>query len=261
MCRIAAYLGPPTPLSGLLGGSLHGLLHQSYAPRRMTVGRLNADGWGVGWFVGESGKPGLLRGKQPIWSDENAETATGAIEAGVILGSVRGASPGLGISVANTMPFMGEGCLFAHNGLIKPWAGPLARALRSRLSLAAEAALRGTTDSEVFFGLVQDRVRDGVEVGRALTDVIGTISVAAEAAGGGFSANAIWADKSSIVAARWARPEPAPSLFLLRHDDRWREGVLIASEPLDDSPGLREIPAGTLLRIDASGIKVESMAI
>jgi glutamine amidotransferase len=49
MCRHLAYLGPPVPLGRLLLDPPHGLLHQSWAPRRQRNGALNADGFGVGW--------------------------------------------------------------------------------------------------------------------------------------------------------------------------------------------------------------------
>ena len=51
MCRHVAYLGPPVPLRELLVDPPHSLLRQSWAPRRQLHGRMNADGFGVGWYA------------------------------------------------------------------------------------------------------------------------------------------------------------------------------------------------------------------
>ncbi len=49
MCRHAAWLGEPRPLSSLIQRPDHGLLKQSYVPRRQRWGTVNADGFGMGW--------------------------------------------------------------------------------------------------------------------------------------------------------------------------------------------------------------------
>ena len=50
MCRLLAYLGPPTTLEALLVDPPHGLAHQAWAPERQLSGTVNADGFGVGWY-------------------------------------------------------------------------------------------------------------------------------------------------------------------------------------------------------------------
>ena len=49
MCRHTAWLGAPTSLQQLLVDPTHGLLRQSWAPRRQRYGTVNADGFGIGW--------------------------------------------------------------------------------------------------------------------------------------------------------------------------------------------------------------------
>jgi len=48
------------------------------------------------------------------------------------------------------------------------------------------------------------------------------------------------------------RPEPgeANTLYYLEDEPRWRNGVLVASEPLDDGPGWHEVGPDTLVRVD-----------
>ena len=50
MCRHIAWLGGPRTLADLLIEPQHSLRVQSYAPRRQAHGRLNGDGWGVGYY-------------------------------------------------------------------------------------------------------------------------------------------------------------------------------------------------------------------
>ena len=46
MCRHLAWLGTSRSVASLVLDPPHGLLVQSYAPRRQQHGRINADGWG-----------------------------------------------------------------------------------------------------------------------------------------------------------------------------------------------------------------------
>ncbi|HBE92200.1 MAG TPA: hypothetical protein DDW55_06595, partial [Gammaproteobacteria bacterium] len=50
MCRLAAYLGPELRLEKLLIEPEHSLVKQSWAPREMLEAKLNADGYGYGWY-------------------------------------------------------------------------------------------------------------------------------------------------------------------------------------------------------------------
>ena len=53
--------GPaPRSLGDLLLEPEHGLLTQSYAPRRQRNGLMNADGWGVGFYAGRPPDAGPL---------------------------------------------------------------------------------------------------------------------------------------------------------------------------------------------------------
>lgn len=258
MCRIAAYLGPPTTLSALLDGSDHGLLVQSYAPREMSVGLLNADGWGVGWFAHESATPGLLKGTLPLWSDENAREAAPAIAAGAILAAVRAASPGLGVSWANTPPYRWNDHLFAHNGRIWPWTPPLIRAIRDRVHPEDEATLRGTTDSEWLGALWRTLLRESGGAAdhpaRGLRDSLRYLHDLTARHGGGVSANLALLSPRELLAARFAEPGPAPSLYVARD---WRGGAVVASEPLDSGPGWEAVPPSSLVRVTAAGVAVE----
>ena len=51
MCRLAAYLGPSLPLNQFLLDPPHSLVHQSWSPREMYYAKMNADGYGFGWYL------------------------------------------------------------------------------------------------------------------------------------------------------------------------------------------------------------------
>ena len=69
MCRHLAWLGAPRSLGGLLLEPEHGLLRQSYAPRRQAHGTMNADGWGAGFYPAGRAGPARWRSGRPLWSD------------------------------------------------------------------------------------------------------------------------------------------------------------------------------------------------
>ena len=47
MCRLTAYAGEPLTADALVFGGTHSLLEQSYVPRELLHGHVNADGYGV----------------------------------------------------------------------------------------------------------------------------------------------------------------------------------------------------------------------
>jgi gamma-glutamyl hercynylcysteine S-oxide hydrolase len=47
----------------------HGLIVQSYAPRRQAHGRMNAGGWGAGFFAAGRPEQARWRSSRPLWAD------------------------------------------------------------------------------------------------------------------------------------------------------------------------------------------------
>ena len=153
MCRIAAYFGPPVRLSALLDETSHGLTDQSRNARQMPDSSIAGDGWGVGWYCPDSGPtPGMIKSILPLWSDENARTATHAVLSGSIVGHIRFASPGIEVCLTNTPLYVLDDHLWTINGMLEPWPGPLSKALRDRLDPDHEADVRGSTDGEMMGG-------------------------------------------------------------------------------------------------------------
>ncbi|MEA3242761.1 MAG: class II glutamine amidotransferase, partial [Pseudomonadota bacterium] len=117
MCRIAAYLGPSITLDRLLTDPPHSLLVQSWAPRELRYAKLNADGYGFGWYP-NAGQPAVYVNPDPIWTDPNLPHLGRALASGLWLASIRSATIGNPVNHANTQPFADNEFLFDHNGLI-----------------------------------------------------------------------------------------------------------------------------------------------
>jgi len=96
VCRHLAWLGAPRSLGELLLEPEHGLLAQSYAPRRQRHGTMNADGWGVGFYAGSRAEPARWRSNRPLWGDASFASVAPVISSGCVLAAVRSATAGLG---------------------------------------------------------------------------------------------------------------------------------------------------------------------
>ena len=107
MCRLLAYLGPPVALADLVYGPEHSLEVQAYAPREMSAGLLNADGFGLAWYDRDRrDAPFAYRNVLPIWNDENLRSLAAYARGSCILGYVRSATPGQRLDYANCQPFV-----------------------------------------------------------------------------------------------------------------------------------------------------------
>lgn len=236
MCRLIAYLGEPVTLSSVLVEPEYSLLRQSYEPRHQVHGRINADGFGVGWYAPDvRALPARYRKPVPMWSDQTFANIAGAIRTAGFLASVRNASPGLPINEACTAPYTRGQWLFAHNGRILDWHGPTGAGmvLHRRLSDTSLAAIQGATDSEVLFGLVLDAIADGRSPSDALVDVLRV----AQQVSPGSRLNLLLTDGTTVVATACG-----DTLFTLRDD-----AVIVASEPYDDAPAWQQVPDDSLV--------------
>jgi glutamine amidotransferase len=237
MCRLLAYLGEPVTLSSVLLEPEFSLRRQSYAPRHQAHGRINADGFGAGWYAPDvRDEPARYRKPIPMWNDQTFANIAGATTAAVFLASIRNASPGLPINEACTAPYTRGPWLFAHNGGIVDWHGPtgVGVALRRRLSDESLAATEGVTDSEVLFGLVLDAIAGGATPAEAMTSVVRLTQGLSR----GCRLNFLLTDGVTVFATA------AGDTLFTRRDDT---SVIVASEPFDDTDLWRSVPDDSLV--------------
>jgi ergothioneine biosynthesis protein EgtC len=236
MCRLLGYFGAPVPLDHIFYKPDHSLVVQSYQPREMTAGLLNADGFGVGWYHSQrQTEPFVYKNTLPIWNDINLPSLSRYVESGCVLANVRSATPGLSVDLSNCQPFQSGSILGVHNGFIANFRQTLYRPIRDQLSDPVYQAIQGSTDSEHLFALIlQELQTSSISLTEALDRIIKTLADLAEKYGTDFSANLIISDGQQLVASRYASRDPVPSLYWLRDDLLFPDAVMIASEPLFD---------------------------
>ncbi|MEV2247995.1 ergothioneine biosynthesis protein EgtC [Streptomyces sp. NPDC049970] len=234
MCRHIAYLGPRAALGEVLVAPVHGLVRQSWEPRRQRSGTVNADGFGVGWYAEGDPVPGRYRRAGPVWGDETFADLARVVRSTALLAAVRDATFAGADGEAAAAPFADGRLLFSHNGAVRGWPGSLAP-LAGTLPPERLLALAARSDSALVWALVLDRVAGGDEIGQAVADTVVEVAAAAP----GSRLNLLLTDGSTIVATTWG-----DSLWYLHEPGR---RTVVASEPYDDDPCWREVPDRTLL--------------
>ena len=224
MCRHLGWLGEPRSLASLVLEPPSGLVVQSYAPRRQKHGLMNADGWGVGFFD-DDGVPRRWRSASPLWGDASFASVAPALSSRCVVAAVRSATVGMPIESTASAPFSDGTWLLSHNGLV------------DRTVLPASGKAESTNDSALLAALIFDRGLD------ALGDTILEVAAADPNA----RLNILAANGSQLLATTWG-----DTLSGLRRDD----GVVLASEPYDDSPDWQEIPDRHLVEVTGSRIEL-----
>ena len=248
MCRHAAYVGPPLGLGAFLDRPAHGLVEQSYHPREMLTAKLNADGFGFGWYL-ESGDAGVYTNPMPIWSDINLAHIGAAFESRLWLGNVRSATPGQPVNQANTHPFLAGNLLFSHNGFIHDFANGPRSALRRYLEPAFDSAIQGSTDSEHIFAALRQELVGAADIPDALRRLFGRLEPMLDGAHALF--NVMVADGTRVFATRHAIGHQAPSLYVGSDESLFPDAWLITSEPFSDGGDWDLVPEHRLVVIEA----------
>jgi predicted glutamine amidotransferase len=220
----------------------------------------NPDGKGVGVFTAE-GEP-VVR-KQPIAAWEDTEFACEAREltGTTFLAHVRYASTG-SLLVRNTHPFLQDGRIFAHNGVV---AG--LDVLDARLAeLHVADLVLGQTDSKRVFALITASIRAaGGDVEAGLLGAMNWLAANVPI----YAVNLLLCTATDMWALRY--PEPNELYILDRRTPGPAAGfdlqtsriharstppdvypcVVFASEPMDRDPAWRLLGPGTLVHVDA----------
>ena len=220
----------------------------------------NPDGAGIGAF-GADGTATVS--KQPIaaWQDTQFASAALDLRGTTFVAHVRYASTG-DHTVANTHPFLQDGRLFAHNGVVQG----LPELDRRLADLGVADLVGGETDSERVFALITaETARHGGDVSEGVTAAIGWIGERLPL----YAVNLVLTTATDLWALRYpathelyvlARPagrtgtshglEAATSRIHARSPHlASRPSVIIASEQMDDDSGWRLLGPGELLHV------------
>lgn len=228
MCRHLAWLGEPRTLAELILEPEHGLLVQSYRPRRQRNGIVNADGWGVGFYPTLGSPPARWRSDRPLWSDASFQSVAPTIRSGAVLAAVRSASVGMPTDESACAPFISGNWLLSHNGII------------DRAILGPQHDAESVCDAAQLAAYVFSR--DPVEVGKIVAD-LGRRDPGARL-------NLLLTDGQRILATTWG-----DALSTLRTAD----GVVVASEPFDDDPNWTDVPDHCLVDVRGNHITITNL--
>lgn len=261
MCRMIGYLGgPEATLSSLVLEPDHSLLVQSYAPREMMSGVVNADGFGVGWYAPWSGdEPAVYRSNSALWADRSFAGIAGKVRAGSVFAAVRSATPGLPVEESGVPPFASGPYTFMHNGAIDGFMDGPMRLLRDSLSDETYAGLLGVTDSETVFASVLDALAGGAGLGGALEEAVGRVGAVCRKLGTNATLNLAVTDGGGMAFTRCSTAGPGNSLYVIEDGNAFPGAAVVASERLDGDAGWREVPDGHLLTIDGRGASLRPL--
>lgn len=273
MCRYVAYLGDPIRLEDLVYLPANSLIDQASEAMESTT-RLNADGFGVGWYNPDvDPEPAVFKDITPAWNNANLRSLAGKVESGTILAHVRAARGHDPIARANCHPFQHGRLLWMHNGDI-PGRGRLHRRVASMTDHELLARVTGNTDSELAFVLFRNLlegplagVHDAADLSRAMRLTVQSIVDWQHESEDDreLALNFCVGDGRSLVATRYGSGgEYVPTLHYCtgtryacdtsgtcRMIDDGGDGrcVIVSSEKLSDDPQWTDVEPGTMVVI------------
>jgi predicted glutamine amidotransferase len=222
--------------------------------------RRNPDGSGLGVFDAE-GKPHVHKDPIAAWQDAEFATEAHDLTGTTFIAHVRYATTGSHETV-NTHPFLQDGRIFAHNGVVEGLD-----ILDQRLDEVGTADLvLGQTDSERVFALITASIRaHGGDVTAGLVDAMTWLAANVPIYAVNFllsTATDLWAlryPESHQLYVSDRRKLPAQPRFHLRSNRiradsqnlQQRPSVVFATEPMDDAARWQLLEPGELVHVDA----------
>lgn len=244
MCRLLAYTGPNISLYDLILKPEHSLEKQAWQPRELREVKLNADGYGFGWY--EQGQAHRYRQPIAIWNDENLQDVSRSMKYPLWLAMVRSATPGLGTHADNTQPFRYQQWLFQHNGYILDFPSSARPQIRHLLDHEFEANIHGNTDSEYIFALILHYLKQHNNPRHAIQKTFQTI---ADIIGPARALlNIMLSDGKQIIATSHAINGLCPSLYYGQSiKDFPAQSQLLASEAFDKDPNWQPVDEHSII--------------
>lgn len=128
-------------------------------PLFTALSEKHKDGWGVAWYPAEQVegdvRPTVRKGIDTARASNEYGGACAEADGEIVIAHLRRASEGLGLSLANTHPFVEGEVAFAHNGQFDMPEG-----LRAWVLEQGGRPAEGTTDSELYFSLITLHARE-----------------------------------------------------------------------------------------------------
>jgi predicted glutamine amidotransferase len=222
--------------------------------------RKNPDGSGLGVFDAQ-GNPQVHKDPIAAWQDAQFATEAHDLTGTTFVAHVRYATTGSHDAV-NTHPFLQDGRIFAHNGVVEGLD-----ILDARLrELGTADLVLGQTDSERVFALITASIRArGGDVTAGLVDAMAWLADNVPI----YAVNILLSTATDVWALRYPeshqlyvsdrREPPAQHRFHLRTNRIRAESqslhrqpsVVFATEPMDDAARWQLLEPGELVHVDA----------
>ncbi|KJY88640.1 glutamine amidotransferase [Vibrio neptunius] len=247
MCRWLAYQGESIYLDKLVYEPEHSLVHQSLDARK-AVTRVNADGFGLGWYT-ERDTPGQFHEVLPAWGDENLRSLTHHIRSHRFMAHVR-SSTGTQVSRSNCHPFIIDNWMFLHNGQIGEFE-KVKYELQKQLPESLFLKRMGTTDSELIFLLMLENGLREQPV-EAIRKTILDISQLLQSKGieEPLKASICISDGEQFWVVRYSSDDDAPTVFI-RQDGA---NIALASEPLEKNAEWKKVSPQSILSVRGDNV-------
>jgi predicted glutamine amidotransferase len=222
--------------------------------------RRNPDGTGLGVFD-EHGRPQVHKEPIAAWQDADFATEAHQMTGTTFIAHVRYATTG-SLDIHNTHPFLQDGRIFAHNGVLEG-LDVLDERLRE---VGTDDLVLGQTDSERVFALITASVRaQGGDVTAGLVDAMRWLAANVPI----YAVNVLLSTATNMWALRYPeshelyvldrRLDGAPDFDLRTNRIRaWSEplctrpSVVFATERMDDDPRWSLLAPGELVHVDAA---------
>jgi predicted glutamine amidotransferase len=225
--------------------------------------RRNPDGTGLGLFD-EHGRPQLHKEPIAAWQDADFATEAHHLTGTTFIAHVRYATTGA-LDIHNTHPFLQDGRIFAHNGVVE---GLDVIDTRLREIGTADLVL-GQTDSERVFALITGSIRASQgDVTAGLVDAMRWLAANVPI----YAVNILLCTATDMWALRYpesnelyvldrSRRRPADShpgfdlrtkrIHATSEQLESHPSVVFATERMDDDPGWSLLDSGELVHVDA----------
>ena len=249
MCRLVAYLGAPLSPGHLVFDGSHSLYEQSWAPRELLSGSVNADGYGVVWYA--AGRPARLAEARPIWFDDDLARTLAALSSPCVVAALRNGTPGIPVDRSGLLPLVFDEWSFVFNGFVPDFRTAHMRALRATLPDELYAELRGASDSETLFLMTIAALRRGASPAEALEATARTV---AERVGRAEAQlNMVLTDGTRVAALRSSTVLLTNSLYLARRPPFAPDGIVLASEAPEGGAVWEAVDGHSRLEVAADG--------
>ena len=250
MCRLFGLTASPN--------RVHASLWLLEAADSLLEPRLrNPDGTGLGYFAPIVGAV-IDKETLPAYKDPSSVREAKHVSSTTFVSHIRYATTGER-TTENTQPFVIDGMLFAHNGMLEDLD-----ALESHLGRDMRF-VGGETDSERYFALIAKEIRTRGSIGSGISAAVNWIAENLHVSSLNFvlaTGNELWAFRYPethrlFVFERGAGGEVggrdlhhvSGTMRVHVPDLRRHPSVVVASEPLDDTAGWRPLESGELVRV------------